>query len=273
MSAGRDVFSEPVDLAMVAADDALLDALGRGAAVSDADETALLLAAWRADLSAPDSGGVLRQQVPDPLSSAVVDDAVGAGRARRRWGRFAVAAAVLALVGGGLAVGAANATPDSPLWPLAAAVNPERADILTADADIAQARQAISAGRYADAQRLVDKASVVVARVRDPQQSKRLTTELTDVRRALSAAGAITRDGAAPTPTPTAAPPPTLPSGAATTGSHPSTGTSGSATPAPLLSLPGGLLPTLPLPTLPGRPYQASPESGPGRSRGEILSG
>jgi hypothetical protein len=237
MTPGRH--TEPLDLATVAADDALLDALGRGAPVPAGDEVAALLAAWRADLAGEPGGAV------------VASGAAPSGRARRRWWfRPVTVAAALVLLGGGVAAGVGTATPDSPLWPVAAAVDPERADVLTADHKLSEARRAISDGRYADAQRLVDQAAAAVARVRDPQQVKRLTSELVDVRRRLSDAGSGTRGAARPTPTP--APPPAP--GSTPSAPRPTPSPSGDGLPVPGVSLPGGILPSLPLPSLPGLP-------------------
>jgi len=238
---------EPVDLAVVAADDALLDALGRGAPAPADDEFAGLLAAWRAELSAagdPDAG---RSPAPDRGAG------VSVRRPRRRvWA--GAAAAALILLGGGLIAGTVTATPHSPLWPLAAAVDPARADVLTADNKLADARRAIADGRYADAQHLVDEAAAVVARIRDPQQATRLTAELADVRRKLS--GARSGTHGAPGPTPAPAPQPSAPVPSAP---RPSPSAPGNGLPVPGVSLPGGILPSLPLPTpsggiLPGLP-------------------
>jgi len=252
---------EPVDLAVVAADDALLDALGRGAPAPADDEFAGLLAAWRAELSAagdPDAG---RSPAPDrgagrspaPGRAAGVSVQRPRPRPRRRvWA--GAAAAALILLGGGLIAGTVTATPHSPLWPLAAAVDPARADVLTADNKLADARRAIADGRYADAQHLVDEAAAVVARIRDPQQATRLTAELADVRRKLS--GARSGTHGAPGPTPAPAPQPSAP---VPSGPRPSPSAPGNGLPVPGVSLPGGILPSLPLPTpsggiLPGLP-------------------
>ena len=224
--------SEPADLTVIAADDALLDALGRGEPAPPGDDTAALLAAWRADLA---TGGAFP---------------AAARKAHRRWWlRPLTVAAGLVLLGGGVAVGVLTATPDSPLWPVAAAVDPERADVRTADDKLAEARRAIGDGRYADAQHLIDQAAAAVARIRDPHQVRRLTADLTDVRRRLTTAGTGTR-GAPPTPTP--APPPS--GGATSPAPGPTASPSGSGSSAPGPGGLGGILPSLPLPTLPGLP-------------------
>jgi hypothetical protein len=275
--------AEPVDLTALAADDALLDALGRGAPASADDPAAALLAAWRAELSA-DTFSDARPGAAASDGVAVADDAIsgsaaasgaalaggvrssgagsgraGRGRGRRggrRWAGPGIAAAVLALLGGGLTVAAADATPGSPLWPLTAVVNPGRADVVTTEDKLTQARQAISDGRYADAQRLLDEAGVLVARVRDPRESQRLTAELAAVRRSLADAGTGAPHRSLPTPSP-AAPSQSTPRSPASSGSpapspHRSADPSGNPLPIPEVSLPGGLLPSLPIPSLPG---------------------
>src|SRR5207248_6145962 len=117
----------------------------------------------------------------------------------------------------------------------------------TADTKLADARRAIAAGRYADAQRLVDEAATVVARIRDPQQATRLTAELADVRRTLTQA----RSGTHAAPGPTPAPAPSTPSASVPAPSTPKPTPSapGTGLPVPGVSLPSGILPSLPLPT------------------------
>jgi hypothetical protein len=206
-------------MAVVHADDLLLDALGRGEPAPQDDEIAALLAAWRTELddpaldpartdttpadraldlpaladlthdgAAPDdparNGRNLREPVEGGRAPAPV---VPIDRARRRRIRLVAAAAVVAVAATGTSVAAANGTPGSPFWPITRIVNPQRADTLDAQDTIDRARRAIAEGRRDDARRLLDQVPGKIARVRDPETAARLRSQLDDLRRTLAA--------------------------------------------------------------------------------------
>jgi anti-sigma-D factor RsdA-like protein len=242
---------EPIGLDVLRADDLLLDALGRGEPGGDDESVAALLAAWRADVAG------------EPADDENLAEVIPITRARRRHGvRLGVAAAVLAVVTGGTGAAAAQATPGSPLWPITHVVNPDRVRLLDAESAIADARKAAGQARAADAQRLVDRAAELVAKVRDPHDAARLRAELDEVRQLLATVGAPGVPGASTPGTSTA--PGASPSAGTGPGATPGTGqdggqpgptpgpTGGGEAPLPLPSLP---VPTpslpLPLPTLP----------------------
>ena len=235
---------QPVDPDVLWTDDLLLDALGRGGQAPADDAIAALLAAWRADLA-------------DPADPPAVAEVVPITRARRRRRvRLGVAAAVLAVIAGGTGIAAAQATHGSPLWPITQLVNPQRAAVLDAESAIEAARQAVTEGRGADAQRLVDRAATLISRVRDASVAARLRTELDAVRQLLATAttpagppGATPGapvPGAVPTPGSTAVP------GAGQGGGQPvpTPGPTGAGHPPPL-PVPSLPVPSLPLPSLP----------------------
>jgi hypothetical protein len=267
----------PIELDVLYADDALLDALGQGRPAPAGDGLAVLLAAWRADLAT--DGGADDRAAPAPALAATgagdraeaedgaeaeAEDQAEAGdqaEDERRTGaevvpirrvrprhrvRLAVAAAALAAIAGGTGVAAAQATPGSPLWPLTHLVNPGRADVLDAQAAIDDARRAVTEGRTADALRLVDKADKLISHVQDPGEVTRLRAELADVRRLLTAAGVAANPSGVTSPTP-----------APGTGSSTGTGTGGTGqpgqTPGPTGTgrQTGGpvVVPSLPVPT------------------------
>jgi hypothetical protein len=245
----------PVDLGVLYADDLLLNALGRGEPAPADDHLATVLAAWRAELAADEPAAAPVEapvEAPVAAADATPAEVVPIRRARsRRGARLAVAAAVFAAVAGGTGVAAALAPPGSPLWPLTHLVNPDRADVLDAEAAVGDARRAATDGRTADAQRLVAQADKLISRVRDPGAAARLRAELDEVRRLLTTAGApTTAPGTGPArPTPSPTPPGT---GA---GAGPGTGSGGNGqpaqTPAPggTTQAPGPVVPTLPVPT------------------------
>ena len=244
---------QPVDLGAVARDDALLDALARGLQPPPDDEFAAMLASWRTDLS-PDA----------PIAAAEDEEVAGpAPVAKPAHGRLsrvvlAAAAAVLALAGT-VAVAAGRAQPGSRLWPITTVVYAERADSLVAAQDarsaIAEAREAVTAGRYAEADRLLIQATTLAGKVHDTGTRQQLLDEVAEVR-ALLPAGTPTATtsrapGANATPTPS-------PSSSAGSGSHAGSGNAGNGnsggTPSPSASSGGlltGILPDLPLPSLP----------------------
>jgi hypothetical protein len=241
---------QPFDLAAVAADDALLEALGQGMSAPADDELAGMLAAWRGDLDADQ---------PAPPVPVLVEPEP------RRTGRFAkfvtgIAAALLVL--GGLAVAAGNAGPNSPLWPLTKVMYPQQADVRAAQHAIASARAAVAAGRFDDARRLLDEATRLVDRIDDKKTQQRLRDEIAQVRAMLVDGSGTSTPGPGTTPPSTGATPP---GGGATPPTNPTPGPGGGATTAgpgggngPLPGLPTPSLPVpklpLPTPTLPGLP-------------------
>ncbi|WP_203985827.1 anti-sigma-D factor RsdA [Virgisporangium aurantiacum] len=266
MSTRRD--DANLDLTVIAADDALLDALGRGDPAPDDDKLAGVLAAWRTDLDADqptdfdmtamlaelantepaDAGPVDAAEPADgttlagvadlaaelgggagtvselkPAGAGVADGAgvpvrpVPAGRPRRwrpgpRVRRYVTGMAAAGLLIGGLAVGAGQAGPESPLWPIARVLYPERSDLRLAEHTIGLAREAAATGRYADARRTLDKAADEVERVDDPELASRLRAQIEEIRRTLPPTDAERDNPVTPTPSaPTSAPPTTAP--------------------------------------------------------------
>jgi hypothetical protein len=245
----------PIDLAVLATDDRLLDDLGHGGPAPAGDPVAALLAAWRADLdesgSAPPADAdptrpMPAVSLPDPAApetgAAKTTEPIGRQRSRTRW--------IVAVVA------ADGADPDSPLWPITRVVYPQRADTAAAEHAIARARRAAEQGRYGDAQRLIAEAETLVGRVSDPAQARRLRAELDAVRALMPAATPTTpRPGGTPGPagsTGSGGPPATAPAAPAP---EPTTAGPGQGRPGPGLPLPpilpsmGVPPPPLPLPT------------------------
>ncbi|GIG02957.1 hypothetical protein [Catellatospora citrea] len=269
-------------------DDALLDGLGLGGAAHADDPLAGMLAAWRTDLAEPpfapsldldlaeqaaladpiDLDDVLGNESEEPEAVVLRPAAKGrsglgsarpAGRrdgsARPQRGgrprpRLMLAAALLvAVLGGGLVVGAGAGQPGTPLWPVTQLVYAERADSRVAAQDVedllAQADRALREQRPGDAEQLLRQSWDRLGEVREKSDHERLRAELM---RLLTAFAAITAPTTAPSapPTPGTSPRPT---GGTTT---PTTGPAGTPAPGPTPGS-GGLLPGLPplLPSLP----------------------
>jgi hypothetical protein len=240
---------QPVDLGAVARDDALLDALGRGDDLPPDDEFAAMLASWRTDLS-PD-------EAADDAEEEMATPPLVQKTAHSRLARFVLAAAAVVLAAAGtVAIAAGRAQPGGRLWPITTVVYAERADSLVAAQDarsaIAEAREAVAADRYAEADRLLDQATALAGRVVDTGTRQELLDEVAAVRALLPGATPSTTTSRAPTPTPSASP-----SSSAGSGSHAGSGTTGNgnsgSTPSPSASSGGSLtdiLPDLPLPTI-----------------------
>jgi hypothetical protein len=231
--------NSPDGLPTIAADDALLDALGQGTLPDDADPVAEMLAAWRDDLDPSDEA-----EVVSPARVVVLRP--------RRLTRIVMGAAAGAILLTGLGVATYQSEPGGPLWPITEVVYPQQAEIRAAENAIALARVALAAGRNDEAARRLDEAEAHVARVEDEPAARRLRDGIDALRHQL---GAASPSVPAPAPTPTPQPAPT---GSPGTAGKPGAPT-GPASPSPspesssqpgLLPLPS-LLPDLPLPTLP----------------------
>ncbi|MFU8874517.1 hypothetical protein [Micromonospora sp. SL4-19] len=249
---------EAMDLEVLARDDMLLDALGRGDAAPADDELATMLAAWHADLADDASGPAhLRPSAPDgdaPDSAPAVPlRPATRSRRPRPWAlRLAAAAVALLALVSGLSVGSRHAEPGSPLWSLTKLLHPQQAEVRLVERAIAEARAALAAGRLDEAQRLLDRARGQLTKVVDPPTADRLRAELD----ALSAELAAARAAVTPTAVPATSAPTTRPTDPAP---RPSTATTAPGTkpaqpetpPDPSGSPGTERSPLLPLPQLP----------------------
>jgi len=273
---------QPVSVAQIAADDRLLDALGRGEPLDDdlaADPAATMLAAWRADFDAAALDDDAWDASHDDWDAALDDDGdaaepapppAGDPRRKRRLVQAILGAAAAAVVAVGLAISAHQAEPGSVLWEVSKVVYPQRAEVKAAEKAIADARTALSEGRPADARALLATAAEHIARIDDRGTAARLQAEVDALLRDLAAAIA---------PPPPASPAPgisTPPPAPRTSESAPAGGSDTNPNPPPEEGAPdpepsessGGLLPGLPLPTpllpLPPIPLPTLPPILPG---------
>lgn len=170
------------DLTTLSDDDRLLDRLGHGErAEGDVEE---LLAGWRAGLPAAAR--------TDPRLLAACTAAVTGKQRRRtpRRGRTAraslTAAAVALIAGGTVTVAAAHADPDSPLWPVTRVVYGDLAESRVArdgaSNAVSEARAEAGQGHYPEAERLLDVADSLVAKVHEPADAQRLRQDIATVR-------------------------------------------------------------------------------------------
>jgi hypothetical protein len=257
------------ELSQITADDALLDALGRGEPAPGGDEMANLLQAWRADLDQElDAGQPLVGELLEASTNRPIEL-----RPRRRHSKLLTGIAAAILVFGGLAAGASQAGPDSPLWPITKAMYPEQADTRSAERAISRARAAIAADQFGEASHQLDIAAALVGRLHNGEDKTRLTDQINELRALIAAhmASATPTPSTGPSAVPGATPdtpngPNQQPGQPPTAGPGPTGGPgSNPLPPLPLPTGPGGLpLPTLPplpvpTPTLPGLPLPSLP--------------
>ncbi|MFG3708074.1 anti-sigma-D factor RsdA [Micromonospora sp. NPDC047670] len=231
MSEHRPDGGEELDLATVARDDQLLDALGRGEPGPADDDLAAMLSAWRSDIDADSHGSADLPRVAAepgrPVGPAAdlppVSTAARSAPLGRRVLRLAAAVIAVSAIVAGLGVGSRNAGPTSALWSLTRVLYPQQADVRLVEDTIRRARSAATAGRFDEARGLVDQARRELASVDDPAALDRLDAEVDALHRELldavptpgaPSAGASTPPGGNGTPTPTrpspsrSAPPP-----------------------------------------------------------------
>lgn len=150
-------------------DDELLDRLGRGEPV-DGGETERLLFHWRAAMP---SAGPTDERLLAAVTAAVARPPRRHGRLRRA---TAVAAAALVLTGGGLTAVAAQAGPDSPLWPVTelvfGGIAESRVAVERADGALRDARTAVDQGRIPEATRLLAHADDLADKVDEPTAAR-----------------------------------------------------------------------------------------------------
>jgi len=245
-----------VSVAQIAADDRLLDALGRGEAPEvdlATDPAAAMLAAWQADL---DGDGAWMDTWDDEPETAPLPLPAGDPRRKRRLVQAILGAAAAAVVAVGLGVSAHQAQPGSVLWPVSKVVYPQRAEVKAAEKAIADARAAAADGRPGEALALLTTAEEHIARIDDLATAARLRAEVAELRRTLLAAATPPPATSAPranVPTPSPAPRASESTPSGSSGSDPSTepggGDGDDPEPSPSRSAPGGILPDLPLPT------------------------
>ncbi|TDB76753.1 anti-sigma-D factor RsdA [Micromonospora sp. KC723] len=232
---------EELDLATIARDDRLLDALGRGEPVPAGDDLASMLAAWHADLGADP------QEAPPAVDPWAATPAATPARLGGRFLRVAAAVVALAALAVGLGVASRTAGPGSPLWSLTRVLYPGQAEVRSVEDSLVRARAAVDSGQLDNARQLVDRARGDLPAIDDPATTARLGAELDAVHRDLLEALSTRSPGVPSAGIPT--PGPTLTREPAPGGTTPKlTSPAPSPTPGGRTPLPDGG--SLPLPTL-----------------------
>ena len=218
-----------VDPAEVDRDEELLDALGRGEHPAGDDPLIALLAGWRAEV---DAG-----ELPDLPSDEEIEVALAPNVSRlwpRRgwakahehhhgqrpalWQAVTGAAAVAAVLVGGLSVAAHSAMPGDPLWDVSKTIFSDRAGDVELVSDLSEyltaADLAAREGDRNEAERLLGEVSDRLDEVSDASERVELMKRRDAIKRDLSRVTPSAVPSPAPAPAPAPSPPP--PPGAAT---------------------------------------------------------
>jgi hypothetical protein len=163
-------------------DDELLDRLGRGEPV-EGGEVERMLWQWRASMP---SAGAADDRLLDAVTTAIARPA----GLHRRLRKAAASAAVLAVLGGGgLTAAAAQAKPDSPLWPVTelvfGGIAESRVAAQRADGALRDARTAVEQGRLPEATRLLAHADQLADKVHEPTAADRIRDDVAAIRERL----------------------------------------------------------------------------------------
>jgi hypothetical protein len=218
----------PIDIKALLEDDELIESLAAGVVPTAGDlpgdpedKLRAMLAAWVLDVR-PETVAT-PATVPGPPSCAApisIANRRSATQPPRYARRLAVAAAMVVLLGSGLAVGAWDAKPGGTLWPVAKVFYAEHATSVQAAADVdsglKRARAALSDGRKVDAAAAIATAIAAISQVAPEQghdllvqQQQALIAALDDP--ALLAGAIAATPGAAQSPdTPAVLPAPAL---------------------------------------------------------------
>jgi hypothetical protein len=217
-----DPDSPVVDLDRVLADDSWIDEIGRGgpwpsdgAATGSAgahrgsgrhrcgirgEPLRELLDDWRTELSH-------RPLPPSPVLTRPATAPTRSPRPRSLRPMLAIAAAIGAVVVGSASIGAANATPDSPFWPITRALWPDRAE--SADAvrsSLDQARTALDSGRTGEAQAALWRAVDQLRRLPEGDEHDAMQQTIVALWVAATPPSGSTSDAAQPRPAGASAP-------------------------------------------------------------------
>lgn len=177
----------PLDIRALNRDESLVNALGQGARPDHGDPVVDLLYRWRADLEA----GVNTIEISAPADGVGKPSARPVRRASRlltKAGRRLIVAAAALVIGLGSVGGVAAATgagPDSTFWPVALALNTERARSVQAAKDVTalldNAETEMRGGQLDPAAEKLRQASQLLPRVQDADQGPQLRKRLADL--------------------------------------------------------------------------------------------
>ncbi|MFS4490331.1 hypothetical protein BXY47_2925 [Dietzia kunjamensis] len=220
---GHDEDRVDEDRVEVDRDDELLDALGRGDRPEGDEPLVALLADWRAEV---DSAGLPELPSDEQIEVALAPN-VSRLWPRRGWVRSGEhhhgqrpalwqavtgAAAVAAVIVGGLSVAAHSAMPGDPLWGVSKTMFSDRAGnvelVSDLSEDLAAADLAAREGDRNEAERLLDEVSARLDEVSDASERVELMKRRDAIKRDLSRVTPSVVPSPAPAPAPAPSPPP-----------------------------------------------------------------
>lgn len=255
--------AQDVDRAEVARDDELLDLLGSGELTDSDDPLVALLADWRAETYAAAMPPLpSAEEIEVAMASNVTQLRPRRGWTRRGdhhhgtrpalWQAVTGAAAVAAMIVGGLSVAAHSAMPGDPLWGVSKTIFSDRAGEVELVNDLSEylaaADDAAREGDHSEAERLLEQVSQRLDEVNNAAERVELMKRRDAIRRDLSRVTPSAVPSPAPAPEPGPAPAP-----------HPGQATLVPGVPVPL---PSNLIP----PPAPGMPVIPLPMDGLGIS-------
>ena len=212
-----------VDPVEVAHDDELLDLLGAGERSDDDDALAALLADWRAGTAAaelpalPSAEEIEVAMAPNvsrlwPRGGRSMGGLHHHGRRPALWQAVTGAAAVAAVIVGGLSVAAHSAMPGDPLWGVSKTIFSDRAGEVELVNDLSEflaaADGAAREGDRGEAERLLDEVSQRLDEVSNASERVELMKRRDAIRRDLSRVTPSAVPSPAPAPQPAPAPGP-----------------------------------------------------------------
>lgn len=212
-----------VDPLGVDRDDELLDALGRGERPEGDDPLLALFADWRAETGSaelpalPSDEQIEVALAPNvsrlwPRRGGVSSGDHHHGRRPALWQAVTGAAAVTAVIVGGLSVAAHSAMPGDPLWGVSKTIFSDRAGDVELVNDLTEylsaADLAAREGDRGEAERLLDEVSERLDEVSDASERVELMKRRDAIKRDLSRVTPSTVPSPAPAPAPTPAPAP-----------------------------------------------------------------
>lgn len=204
-------------------DDALLDALGRGEQPAGGDPLATLLSNWRAELGSADLPALPSDEEIEAAMAPNVSrlwsrrGSAGShghhhGRRPALWQAVTGAAAVAAIVVGGLSVAAHSAMPGDPLWGVSKTIFSDRAGEVELVNDLSEflaaADTAAREGNRGEAERLLDEVSGRLDEISDASERVELMKRRDAIKRDLNRVTPSAVPSPAPAPGPEPAPAP-----------------------------------------------------------------
>ncbi|HEX6871486.1 MAG TPA: hypothetical protein VF163_10350 [Micromonosporaceae bacterium] len=194
----------PPDQEQVEADDALIDQTSQSLP-TDADPVTAMLSTWRVQIADAANPDLERYRKLLASAPGVIRHGRHVRRRQRRRKIALTVAAAATVLTGGLTIATLEASPQSPLWPLAQVLFPERAALALAQRELTDAQLAAGAGHHQEALEHLARASAILDQLGDEPGAAELQQEVDTWREALDQ-GHLPDRGSGPGASPTTDP-------------------------------------------------------------------